>query len=710
MNRIMSLIIVGSIIIPGAYALDYSVANKEEKIATEADYILSCQYTKHPQHPAYGAINNIHGDPSWVVPRENAMAILGLIVSSEALYNKSYIEKGQLAADYLIKIQDPSDGGWYDQYSYTDIVNHAKSPTQTSEVMIALFKLGYDHNRYNVMKNGAQYLLECQKVENKKGKDDGLLGGGKDASNEYHGWRWTHDNAYAYRALKAAEVWATIENDMPFALECAYSAHRIIDGINTYLYNTTTGIWNIAINEKGAPQYIPNLDNLPSWIQYAPQMLDLPANGVNSPAVGEWIHNTFQQNDNSCIGYEWENMIHKRKYPGLSYQAALCWFDTGHSSYAGDAIEWVQNSGLWQTTPDQNGITGGWIDWVEIEPEAENNSNWWLRFIDTSFYAIASWNEGYNFRFSPQYYLIYTSQNLSGHSVYAECNPGGETNCSCSDEDVSITYFKDYGEVTSNPREINTYVNAIGYKKFNETFPDRDSIDVGIYKYTGQVRLPDSSSFDVNNTTNPQAVHMMIQLWDGRKGLWNSNNHTLEGTIYWDLNPWTPDGKNGTIMIYTKPTKLIPIANLTPDTDWHTFELVINLTSKKYISISIDGKLVDLSTYELTQVYHGPGSPEQWGEDISLSITTESLASWPGKNCESNFTWTTQFKDLELIAIHSNWNRWMDPGSKGGATITTTELQDSIHHWLEDIPVRGHIMTTADLQEIIGIWLSNFNV
>ena len=657
MNRKISMVVIGlvvvSVMILSGSAHESSISKTEEKIATEADYILSCQYTKHPQHPAYGAINNIYGDPTWVVPRENAMAILGLIVASEVLNNESYREKAQLAADYLIKIQDPSDGAWYDQYSYTDVVDHAKSPTQTAEVMIALYKLGYDHNRYNAMKNSAKYLIECQKVENKRGKDDGLLGGGKDASGQYHNWRWTHDNAYAYRALKAAEVWATIADDMPFASECAYSAQRIIEGINASLYNPITGVWHIAIDENGAPQWITNLSNLPSWIQYAPHMLDLPANGVNSSAVGEWIHNTFQQNDSSCIGYVWENGVHKRKYPGLAFQAALCWFDTGHAPYATDTNTWAENSGLWQTTPDQNGITGGWIDWVEIEPTEGMRADWWLRFIDTSFYAIASWNGGYDFKVSPNYVLIYTSQNLSGHSVYPECNPGGETNCSdsCSGEDVSITSFEDYGEVTSNVRERNIYVNAIGYKKFIETFPNRDSIDLRTYKYTGQVKLPVCPSDNVSQIKNPQAVHMMIQLWDGRESLWDSNNNTLEGTIYWDLNPWTQDGKNGTIKIYTKPMILTPITNLTPDTNRHTFELVVNLTSKRYISMTIDGKLTDLSTYELAQVYHGPESSEPWGKDISLIITTESLAAWPGENCTNVFTWTTQFKDLEFSAM-----------------------------------------------------------
>jgi parallel beta-helix repeat protein len=52
-------------------------------------------------------------------------------------------------------------------------------------------------------------------------------------------------------------------------------------------------------------------------------------------------------------------------------------------------------------------------------------------------------------------------------------------------------------------------------------------------------------------------------------------------------------------------------------------------------------------------------------------------------------------------------NEWMGEDSDGGTAVTTTELQDAIHHWLEDIRVRGHLMSTANLQEIIVAWLSD---
>ena len=74
-------------------------------VQKEAEYILSCQYMVAGA-PAYGAINDVMGDPTWIVPRENGMAILGLIRASQLLNDPRYLTRAQLCADYLVKIQD----------------------------------------------------------------------------------------------------------------------------------------------------------------------------------------------------------------------------------------------------------------------------------------------------------------------------------------------------------------------------------------------------------------------------------------------------------------------------------------------------------------------------------------------------------------------------------------------------------------------------
>lgn len=269
--------------------------------------------------------------------------------------------------------------------------------------------------------------------------------------------------------------------------------------------------------------------------------------------------------------------------------------------------------------------------------------------ISSAFLSFSITGCGNDNNHVPKYDLIYTSSNLSGHSVVAECNPGGSTSCICSDDDVDIASFENYGEVTSNVLETNTFVNAIGYKKFEETFPNGNPIKLGSYKYMGEFMLPVNPYPDPNQKENPQSVHMMIQLWDGRNHLYQSDKNTLEGSIYWDLNPWDTNNY-GKIKVYTTTDHLELFDTnivIIPDTEWHTFELVVDLCNKKYISITIDGEAKDLSTIDLAQVFQ-----PSWGDDVSLIITTESMAAWPQMDCSDIYTWTTRFRDLKLYCLN----------------------------------------------------------
>ncbi|MBF0103241.1 MAG: hypothetical protein HQK77_20265 [Desulfobacterales bacterium] len=72
--------------------------------------------------------------------------------------------------------------------------------------------------------------------------------------------------------------------------------------------------------------------------------------------------------------------------------------------------------------------------------------------------------------------IVHTSKNMEGYIVSAECNPGGGSNCPCSDDDVLLESFVNYGEVTANPHKRNTWVNAIGGTKFIENMPDGSSV------------------------------------------------------------------------------------------------------------------------------------------------------------------------------------------------------------------------------------------
>jgi hypothetical protein len=240
------------------------------------------------------------------------------------------------------------------------------------------------------------------------------------------------------------------------------------------------------------------------------------------------------------------------------------------------------------------------------------------------------------------YQAIYRSRNLAGHDVSAECNPAGETNCPCDDRDVALRSLLDHGEVISNVGRRLTYVNAIGYRKFLETLPDGAPIRLGTYCYAGEFGLPIVPEDDPDREENGQAVHLMIQLWDGREALFSSGGMSLEGVIYWAINPWRPS--YGHVQVYTGAGSPVLVESglvLPPDLAWHSFELVVDLDGRCYRSVTIDGQTADLDELPLARVAQ-PG----WGPEVSLVITTESLAAWPESDCSRVFTWTTRFRNL----------------------------------------------------------------
>jgi hypothetical protein len=138
----------------------------------------------------------------------------------------------------------------------------------------------------------------------------------------------------------------------------------------------------VAVDEQHNPQAPGGKE----WINYAPQMLDVPATGVGSNNVGNWIHKNLQKENGACV---WNTLDwgKNRESPGYSFQASLCWLDLKQNSYVNAATEWALASGLWYSG-------GGWIDWMENGQPVSD----WQRFIDTSFYAIAAYSGGYDFR------------------------------------------------------------------------------------------------------------------------------------------------------------------------------------------------------------------------------------------------------------------------------------------------------------------------
>jgi hypothetical protein len=235
---------------------------------------------------------------------------------------------------------------------------------------------------------------------------------------------------------------------------------------------------------------------------------------------------------------------------------------------------------------------------------------------------------------------------LKGYGIDPECDPGGTTSLPCGTEDVSISSTAHYSEVTANPRGIKTFVNAIGRIKFLDKTPDHRPISLATYHYVYSIRLP-----LVPTTSSapqlPEQTHQMIQFWDGSSRLWNADMHTLEAATFWKLNPWDPNF--GKIFAYTMVDGHLAAHDtgivVPPDTDWHRFEVVADLSRQTYVGLAVDGRWLPLTDLPLASIYH-----PDWGPELALILTTESENAWPGTDPIVT-QWTTQFKDPQLYRL-----------------------------------------------------------
>ncbi len=98
---------------------------------------------------------------------------------------------------------------------------------------------------------------------------------------------------------------------------------------------------------------------------------------------------------------------------------------------------------------------------------------------------------------------------------------------------------------------------------------------------------------------------------------------------------------------------------------------------------------------------------------LNVSDNSDERAS-AGSSCEVKVTGTSQGDPTRSDYVITNttikafdWNPWNNPDSDGGEKITTTELQEAIHCWLNDEPApkTDAEITTERLQEVIHQWL-----
>jgi len=105
-----------------------------------------------------------------------------------------------------------------------------------------------------------------------------------------------------------------------------------------------------------------------------------------------------------------------------------------------------------------------------------------------------------------------------------------------------------------------------------------------------------------------------------------------------------------------------------------------------FIGLFLSSAAGDNTPDELNHYYYS-GS----GNNIKAIMYTE--IDW--RNCTS-----------AMLIFSTKYDIGQGEDTPEGSTVTTGELQDAIHHWLEDLPVRGYTLSIMDPQKVISLWLS----
>jgi hypothetical protein len=134
---------------------------------------------------------------------------------------------------------------------------------------------------------------------------------------------------------------------------------------------------------------------------------------------------------------------------------------------------------------------------------------------------------------------------------------------------------------------------------------------------------------------------------------------------------------------------------------------IINLTLENFHYQFIDTSTDDIVVIDVKESTFPDGFFELRKKCKENTATPDEKAEFTLIKSQLRNTLLDLPADELFDIMASNWrDKWMGETSDGGTTVTTKELQDAIHHWLEDIPVSGHTLNTENLQEVITEWLN----
>ena len=218
-----------------------------------------------------------------------------------------------------------------------------------------------------------------------------------------------------------------------------------------------------------------------------------------------------------------------------------------------------------------------------------------------------------------------------GDGIYAA--PG---EAPVSIEDIQTQHDGALSEVRANIRRRRIMAHNITYRR------ERDDLALEYaHSFTCAFRLPYMPSVD-NVDENGQTMDAGLFVWDG------VNTMTDWGMAFqWGLNPRERFGEIRVSVEGVNAAAWEPVGYFQPDTEWHTFEMVVD-----YPTLLQNPELSP--TLRIDETYfpsHFVGIFKRWPVAISAGIQVEAISIYPGTTMDGALH-RVEFKDWR-------W-RWVD--------------------------------------------------
>lgn len=194
-----------------------------------------------------------------------------------------------------------------------------------------------------------------------------------------------------------------------------------------------------------------------------------------------------------------------------------------------------------------------------------------------------------------------------GDGVYAA--PGEPP---VTDDDIETVNDGAVSELCANIRRRRIMAHNITYRRIR----DRSAFDF-THIFECAFRLPYLPAIG-NGEENAQTLEGGLFIWDG---VTTRLDYGL--AFQWGLNPWERFGEMR-CWTNTKGQHWQPVGWLTPDTDWHTMQLILDFP-RQATAFAVDGRRFPSQFVAIPK-------PESWGAAVSAGVQLEIISIYPGES------------------------------------------------------------------------------